>query len=164
MTTYRKVKPASSMIETREWDDYEQALAFSRSIGGHKPIRHVAADGLRWRVLTPTLGVSRPQFVRVKPAPPVPVPGDVLSAVLAELPDIAGIKQEQPAESDKQPDSYSAMPALEKRQNGPIPGLQGASSDVAPSQVFQRSKSEQRLRLVSPMEQAFQNARKKQIA
>jgi hypothetical protein len=63
MATFRRVAPMPSLFITREFANYNEALAYTRSIGANRrPLRTVTPSGLAWRVVSADLSAV------VKPA------------------------------------------------------------------------------------------------
>lgn len=89
MTTYRKTSlPAPSAVTVSTFDDYADALTYSRSIGAHKPQRRVTPTGLAWAVVTPNLDALNPSarvtYTRVTDmdtSPPVVPMGYILDTL-----------------------------------------------------------------------------------
>lgn len=89
MTVYRKHVQASSAIHVETFPTYDEALTYSRSIGGHKPMRRVLASGLAWSVVrpAPVEAISDARYITVddmvKASPAVPE--SVIMAALAQM-------------------------------------------------------------------------------
>lgn len=64
-TTFRRVKAAAPALLVRDFDMYNDALQYSRSIGGHKPLRMLDGPALYWRIVSPNLTPSVAEWVNV---------------------------------------------------------------------------------------------------
>ena len=62
-TTWRRVTAATSALLTKDFPYYNEALDYSRSIGGHKPLRMEL--GRYWRVVSPNLTPTIAEWVNV---------------------------------------------------------------------------------------------------
>lgn len=66
-TTFRRTKAAAPALLVRDFELYNDALEYSRSIDGHKPLRMLDGPSLYWRIVSPNLKPHAAEWVNAGP-------------------------------------------------------------------------------------------------